>query len=56
VESPSKLRKMNSFRERLTEKVLLMNIDSVFPKNDAKNVITQSILAQIPKASRPRLT
>jgi hypothetical protein len=56
VDSRGKLRKMKALRERLTEKVSLRNIDSVFPNNDAKNVIAQSILSQILKASRLRLT
>jgi hypothetical protein len=56
VESLGKLRKMKALRERLTEKVSLRNIDSVFLGNNAKNVITQSILAQNLKASRLRLT
>jgi hypothetical protein len=55
VESPGKLRKMKALRERLTEKVSLRNIDSVFPDNGAKNVIAQSVLSQSLKASRPRL-
>jgi hypothetical protein len=46
---------MKSLRERLTEKVLLRNIDLVFPDNNAKNVITQSILSPNPKASGKRL-
>jgi hypothetical protein len=45
VESPSKPHKMKALRERLTEKVSLRNIESVFPDNGAKNVIAQSILA-----------
>jgi hypothetical protein len=49
VESPGKPRKMKALRERLTEKVSLRNIDSVFPDNDAKNLIAQSILAQSPR-------
>jgi hypothetical protein len=36
VESPGKLCKIKALRERLTEKVSLRNIDSVFPDNDAK--------------------
>jgi hypothetical protein len=36
VESPGKLCKMKALRERLTEKVSLRNIDSVFPDNGAK--------------------
>jgi hypothetical protein len=55
VESPGKLRKMKALRERLTEKVSLRNIDSVFPDNGAKNVITQSVLSQSLKESRRRL-
>jgi hypothetical protein len=52
VESPGKLRKMKALRERLTEKVSLRNIDSVFPDNGAKNVIAQSVLAQSPRQVR----
>jgi hypothetical protein len=36
VESPGKLCEEKALRERLTEKVSLRNIDSVFPDNDAK--------------------
>jgi hypothetical protein len=56
MDSPGKIRKMKTLRERLIKKVSLTNIDSVFLDNGAKNVIAQSILAQILKASRPRLT
>jgi hypothetical protein len=52
VESPGKISKMKALRERLTEKVLLRNIDSVFLENDAKNVIVQSVFDQKPKASK----
>jgi hypothetical protein len=49
VELPGKLCKMKALRERLTEKVSLRNIDSVFPDNGAKNVIAQSVLSQSPR-------
>jgi hypothetical protein len=52
VEFPGKLCKMKALRERLTEKVSLRNIDSMFPDNGAKNVIAQSVLSQIPRQVR----
>jgi hypothetical protein len=55
VESPGKLCEVKALSKRLTEKVSLRNIDSVFPDNGAKNVIAQSVLSQSLKASRPRL-
>jgi hypothetical protein len=55
VDSPGKLCKMKALRDRLTEKVSLKNIDSVFPGNDTKNVIVQFVLSQSLKASRSRL-
>jgi hypothetical protein len=56
VQSLGKLCKIKALRERLTEKVSLRNIDSVFQGNGAKNVITQSVLAQIPRQVDARLS
>jgi hypothetical protein len=55
MESPRKLCEVKALRERLTEKVSLRNIDSVFPDNGAKNVIAQSVLAQNPRQVDARL-
>jgi hypothetical protein len=52
VEYPRKICKMKALMEKLTEKVSLRNIDLVFPDNDAKYVITQSILLQISRQVR----
>jgi len=46
LESPGKIIKMKALKERITKKKLLRTIDSVFPNNDAKNVIAQSVLSQ----------
>ena len=56
MDSLGKFLKMKALRERLTEKVSLRNIDSVFPGNDAKNVIAQSILVESLNESRLGLT
>jgi hypothetical protein len=55
VEFPGKLCKVKALSKRLTEKVSLRKIDSVFPDNSAKNVIAQSVLAPKPKESGKRL-
>jgi hypothetical protein len=56
VESPGKLCEMKALNKVLPKKFRSRKIDSVFPNNDAKIFIAQSILAQILKESRSRLT
>jgi hypothetical protein len=49
VESPGKLHKIKALRERLTEKVSLRNIDSVFPDNGAKMLSHNLYLPKSPR-------
>jgi hypothetical protein len=46
VDSPSKLCKMKALDKVLPKKRHSRKIDSMFPDNDAKNVITQFVLSQ----------
>jgi hypothetical protein len=52
VEYPGKLCGKKALGKGLPKKCHSRKIDSVFPDNDAKNVITQFVLAQSPRKVR----
>jgi hypothetical protein len=56
VEFLGKIFEMKALDKGLPKKCRFRKIDSMFPDNNTKNVITQSILAQSLKTSRLRLT
>jgi hypothetical protein len=49
VELPGKLCEKKALDKGLPKKCRSRKIDSMFPDNGAKNVITQSVLAQSPR-------